>query len=249
MNTLFPNFHSLQFNGKLLSIQKPILMGILNVTPDSFYEKSRLQLVDEVLEKAGKMLAEGAQILDIGGHSTRPNSAYVSEEEEISRVVPMIEALHRDFPDAILSVDTYRLKVAQEAIKSGAFLFNDIGFGNMDDGVLEWVASENIPYVLSHSVGKFEEVHQLPNYLNVVEEVWESMAKKVQYLREKGHRNLILDPGLGFSKSLMDNYAILANLEQFKNLGAPLLVGVSRKSMICKYLGIKAEEALNATTA
>lgn len=233
----------------MLSLEKPLLMGILNITPDSFFEKSRVQLLDEVLEKAEQMLQEGAGILDLGGHSTRPNADPVGLGEEIDRVVPVIEALRKTFPKVVLSVDTYRLSVAQAAINAGADLFNDIGFGNMDEGVLDWVAKENVPYVLSHSVGKFENVHQLPNYLNVLEDVWTAMAKKIQWLKERGHNKLIVDPGLGFSKSLEDNYRLLANLEQFTLFGAPILVGVSRKSMICKYLGIKADEALNASTA
>ncbi len=249
MNSLFPNFQTINFCGRLLHIDKPIIMGILNCTPDSFFEKSRVNNLEEIFKKALQMLNAGATILDVGGHSTRPNSDYVSQDEEIARVVPVIEMLHREFPKAIISVDTYRLEVAKQAFLVGAHLFNDIGCGNMDEGIFEWVGKQNIPYILSHSQGSFDEVHQLPNYLNIVHDVWFALSQKVQFLRGLGNTNLIIDPGLGFSKSLDHNYQLLAQLDQLQQIGAPILIGVSRKTMICKLLGMDAEEALNGTTA
>lgn len=249
MNPLFPTFHSIQFLGRVLSFNKPALMGILNCTPDSFFEDSRVNSQQSVVEKAEKMVHAGAMILDVGGHSTRPNADPVTMEEEITRVIPVIKLLVKNFPEIWISIDTYRLEVAQQAFLAGAHIFNDIGAGNMDEGILEWVSNNQIPYILSHSRGKFDEVHSLPNYLNVVEDVWTDLAKKVQFLRSKSFTNLIIDPGFGFSKCLDDNYKIMAQLPQFKELGAPLLVGISRKTMLCKFLNISSEEALNATTA
>ena len=249
LNTLFPNSQTINCKGRILNFSKPQIMGILNVTPDSFFKESRVNPDDSLVEKARRMLAQGASILDIGGHSTRPNAQPVSLEEELQRVVPVVEIIAKSMPEAIISVDTYRLEVAKQAIASGAHLVNDIGCGNMDEGMLAWVGKENIPYILSHSVGLLQEVHQLPNYLNVVEDVWKDLLNKVNYLREMGHTNLIIDPGLGFSKSLDHNYQLLAHLEQLLTIGVPVLIGLSRKTMICKVLDCKPEEALNGTTA
>jgi dihydropteroate synthase len=224
-------------------------MGILNVTPDSFYEGSRINSVDAALKQAEKMISEGVRILDIGGHSTRPGAEPVGEKEEINRVVPIIEALNKRFPTLIISIDTYRLSVAKAAFDAGAHILNDIGGGQMDKGIFDWICSEQIPYVLTHSVGKFEEVHHIPTYENVVEVVWTDLAKKVQYLRSKGLKNLLIDPGFGFSKSLDHNYELLSKLGQFKLLGAPIMVGLSRKTMIHKYLHIDADQSLNGSTA
>lgn len=249
MNTLFPNLQTINCRGRLLSFSKPQIMGILNVTPDSFFEDSRLVDADSVLKRARHMMELGASVLDIGGHSTRPNAAAVSEAEELQRVLPVIDKIAKAIPEAIISVDTYRLEVAKQAISAGAHIVNDIGCGNMDEGMLEWIGKENIPYIISHSVGSFQEVHQLPNYLNIIEDVWKDLLNKVNLLREKGNTNLIIDPGLGFSKSLDHNYQLLAQLEQLHTIGVPILVGLSRKTMICKVLDCSPEEALNGTTA
>jgi dihydropteroate synthase len=231
-----------------MSFERPLIMGILNITPDSFYEGSRVADVEICRERAAGMIALGAQILDVGGHSTRPGAASVSTQEEIDRVVPVIRMLKESFPDVIISIDTYRLAVAQAAFLAGADLFNDIGAGQMDDGIFEWVAANKIPYVLTHSVGKFAEVHEVPNYQQVVEDVWSNLALKLQELRQLGAVDICIDPGFGFSKSLEHNYELLAHLENFTNLGAPVLVGLSRKTMIYKELGITAAESLNGTS-
>ena len=232
-----------------MDLRAPVVMGILNATPDSFYAGSRVSQMDETLTLAARMVHEGAKMLDIGGHSTRPGAASVSPQEEMDRVLPFIERLHSEFPDVILSVDTYRLAVAQAAMAVGAGIWNDIGGGNMDEGVFDWVIEQQVPYILSHSVGKFSEVHQVPDYSEVVQDVWLDLKSKLDYFRSRGHVDVLIDPGFGFSKSLDHNYALLASLNAFTRLGAPVLVGLSRKTMIWKYLEITAENALNGTTA
>jgi len=253
LDALFPTFKTFYANGQLLDLSgtfnAAISMGILNVTPDSFFEGSRINSVDAAVQQAEKMILEGVTIIDVGGHSTRPGADPVSEQEEISRVIPIINALGKRFPDLIISIDTYRLSVAKAAFAAGAHILNDIGGGQMDVGIFDWICSEQIPYVLTHSVGKFKEVHQIPAYENVVDVVWTDLAKKVQYLRSKGLKNLLIDPGFGFSKSLDHNYELLSKLSQFKLLGAPILVGLSRKTMIHKFLHIDADQSLNGSTA
>lgn len=249
MDTLFPPFYTIRTHQGIINCQIPQIMGILNATPDSFFSHSRVASVEFALQQAAEMIQDGVNILDIGGHSTRPDAASVSEQEEMDRIVPIIEALKTNFPEIILSVDTYRLKVAEAAFQAGAHLFNDIGSGNMDEGIFDWIIENQIPYILTHSVGSFQEVHQIPNYGILIEDVLNDLVKKVHYLRSKGLKDLIIDPGFGFSKTLEQNYHLFAQLEQFKSLGAPLLVGVSRKSMITKLLGISAQESLNATSA
>jgi dihydropteroate synthase len=224
-------------------------MGILNVTPDSFYEGSRINSVDAALQQAEKMILEGVTIIDVGGHSTRPGAEPVSEQEEINRVIPIIDALSKRFPALIISIDTYRLSVAKAAFDAGAHILNDIGGGQMDVGIFDWICAEQIPYVLTHSVGQFDQVHDIPAYENVVEAVWIDLAKKVQHLRSRGLKNLLIDPGFGFSKSLDHNYELLSKLSQFQLLGAPILVGLSRKTMIYKLLQIDSEQSLNGSTA
>lgn len=223
-------------------------MGILNITPDSFYEGSRVTSVDLALKQATEMIAAGALILDIGGHSTRPGAAPVSTQEEIDRVLPIISAIAFAFPTVIISVDTYRVAVAKAAIAAGAHLFNDIGAGQMDEGVFDYIVENQVPYILSHSVGRFEQVHEVPDYQNVVAEVLHNLLPKVQELRSRGFKDLIVDPGFGFSKSLDHNYQLLAHLRSFRLLGAPILAGLSRKTMIWKELGISADEALNGSS-
>ncbi len=249
MDELFPSFQTLKINQGLLDLRAPLVMGILNATPDSFYVGSRVSQMDETLALAARMVQEGAKMLDLGGHSTRPGAASVSPQEEMDRVLPFIERIISEFPDIIVSVDTYRLAVAQAAFAAGAGLWNDIGGGNMDEGVFDWVIEHHVPYVLSHSVGRFSEVHQVPDYVDVVQDVWLDLQGKVDYFRSRGHRDLLIDPGFGFSKSLDHNYALLASLNSFTRLGAPVLVGLSRKTMIWKYLEISADQALNGTTA
>jgi len=253
LDALFPTFNTFYANGQLLDLSgtfnAAISMGILNVTPDSFFEGSRINSVDAAVQQAEKMILEGVTIIDVGGHSTRPGADPVSELEEINRVVPIIDALAKRFPDLIISIDTYRLSVAKAAFAAGAHILNDIGGGQMDVGIFDWICSAQIPYVLTHSVGQFDQVHDIPAYENVVEAVWSDLAQKLQYLRSKGLKNVLIDPGFGFSKSMDHNYELLSKLSQFKLLGAPIMVGLSRKTMIHKFLHIDADQSLNGSIA
>lgn len=248
MDALFSTSQTIRLNGQLIDFSAPKIMGILNITPDSFFEGSRVSSVDAALEQASSMIAAGALILDIGGHSTRPGAAPVSPEEEIARVCPIISAISVAYPAVIISIDTYRVAVAKVALAAGAHIFNDIGAGQMDEGVFDYIVKNQVPYILSHSVGRFEDVHQVPDYQNVVAEVLHDLLSKVQELRSRGFKDLIVDPGFGFSKALDHNYSLLAHLRSFKLLGAPILAGLSRKTMIWKELGISADEALNGST-
>lgn len=249
MGALFPSFQTIRCNNRILHLGVPQVMGILNVTPDSFFLQSRVDSVEMALKQVSNMVSDGATILDIGGHSTRPDAQKVTVSEEIDRILPIVEAISSHFPDLVLSIDTYRLKVAQEAFKVGAHIFNDIGGGNMDDGIFDWICENQVPYILTHSVGSFQEVHQVPQYTNFLQDVISNLLEKVQFLRNKGLKDLMVDPGFGFSKSLDQNYEMLAQLDQYTLLGAPILVGVSRKSMISKLLGVNSTETLNASTA
>ena len=248
MDALFSTSQTIRLNGQLIDFSAPQIMGILNITPDSFYEGSRVSSVDVALQQASSMIAAGALILDIGGHSTRPGAAPVSPEEEIARVCPIISAISTAYPSVIISIDTYRVAVAKAALEVGAHVFNDIGAGQMDEGVFDYIVENQVPYILSHSVGRFEQVHEVPDYQNVVAEVLHDLLPKVQELRSRGFKDLIVDPGFGFSKALDHNYSLLAHLRSFKLLGAPILAGLSRKTMIWKELGISADEALNGST-
>lgn len=248
MDALFSTSQTIRLNGQLLDFSKPQIMGILNITPDSFYEGSRVSSVELALQQASSMIDSGALILDIGGHSTRPGAAPVSPDEEIQRVCPIISAISAAYPSVIISIDTYRVAVAKAALAAGAHLFNDIGAGQMDEGVFDYIVENQVPYILSHSVGRFEQVHEVPDYQNVVAEVLHDLLPKVQVLRSRGFKDLIVDPGFGFSKSLDHNYTLLAHLRSFKLLGAPILAGLSRKTMIWKELGISADQALNGSS-
>ena len=249
MDPLFPSFQTIRIRNRIVDFKKPLIMGVLNATPDSFYDDSRVNSVDVAMMQADKMIQEGVSILDIGGHSTRPDAESVSLQAEMDRILPIIEAISKTFPEIILSVDTYRLKVAQEAMNVGAHIFNDIGCGNMDEGIFDWICENQIPYILTHSVGAFHEVHQQPDYGHFMLDVISNLLEKVLFLRDKGLKDLMIDPGFGFSKSLDQNYEMMAHLDQFSLLGTPVLVGVSRKSMISKLLGVNSTETLNASTA
>lgn len=225
-------------------------MGILNLTPDSFYDGGRLTDVDAVLRRAEQMLSEGASILDIGGASTRPGAAEVTEEDELARVLKPIAALTARFPDTPLSVDTWRAKVAKAAVEAGASIVNDVSAGKIDTGMYDMVARLGTPYILMHMQGRPKDMQQNPQYGDVATEVLDFMIREVGLLRSLGVKDIVLDPGFGFGKTLEHNFALLKNLHVFEAVtGLPVLAGLSRKSMVCKALGVKPEHALNGTTA
>jgi dihydropteroate synthase len=239
---------TLNCRGKLLVIDDPIVMGIINTTPDSFYGGSRQSTIDGAVQKAGQMLAEGATILDIGGQSTRPGAALLDAEEELGRVIPVIEAIHTQFPAAVLSIDTYRSRVAEKAVDAGASIINDISAGNFDENMLDTAAALTTPYVCMHIKGRAQDMHESPQYENLVKEVLDYFIQRVEICRQKGIEDIIIDPGFGFSKNSTHNFTLLKHLEIFSMLGKPVLLGISRKSTIYKTLGITVEEALNGTT-
>ncbi|MCW3087810.1 MAG: dihydropteroate synthase [Sediminibacterium sp.] len=239
---------TLNCKGRLLVIERPLVMGIINTTPDSFYSGSRQQTVDAALLQADKMLREGAAILDIGGQSTRPGAAPVSAEEEMSRVLPVIEGISQHFPEAFVSIDTYHTRVAQEAVWAGACVVNDISGGSFDRAMFTTVAALHVPYICMHVIGMAETMHQVPAYEDVTAEVLDYFIQKLEACRSAGIIDVIIDPGFGFSKTIEHNFSLLKRLEVFNILRKPLLVGISRKSTVYKTLGISAEEALNGTT-
>ena len=239
---------TLNCKGHLLAINEPIVMGILNITPDSFYENSRLNNADSLLRKAEQMIADGATILDIGGQSTRPNSEKVSEEEELKRAIPAIETIQKNFPGQIISVDTFYSRVAKEAVAAGASIINDVSAGTIDNELLFTVAQLNVPYVLMHMLGNPQTMQQAPEYKNVILEVFDFLSFKIKELHQLGIHDVIVDPGFGFGKTIEHNFQLLKKLSFFNQLEKPLLVGLSRKATVYKTLQTTADKALNGTT-
>jgi dihydropteroate synthase len=235
--------------GYLLDLTQPQIMGILNLTPDSFFDGGKWLKEEAYLQQAEQMLKEGAAILDVGGMSSRPGSKAVSLEEELNRVVEPIQRLHQEFPKAIISIDTYRAKVAKAAVQAGASMLNDISAGNLDPELLKTVGELEVPYILMHMQGKPENMQQNPNYQSILTEVLDFFIQKLEKIRAFGIKDVILDLGFGFGKTLEHNYQLLAGMKQFQVLGLPILAGLSRKSMICKLLKVNPDKALNGTTA
>ena len=239
---------TLNCKGRLLVVDKPLVMGIINVTPDSFYSGSRQENTKAVLQQAEQMLKGGADILDIGGQSTRPGSDKLTADEELQRVIGPIEAIHKNFPEAFISIDTYYSKVAATAVAGGAVIVNDISAGCIDTAMIETVARLNVPYVLMHMQGTPQTMQQQASYTNVTKEVLDFLAKKLIELRQLGIADIIIDPGFGFGKTIAHNFELLRHLTVFGLLNCPILLGISRKSSIYKTLCITADEALNGTT-
>lgn len=240
--------YTLNCKGRLLVIEKPIVMGILNITPDSFYSGSRLQQMDKIAEKAEQMINKGATILDIGGQSTRPGSDRLTADEELKRVLPVIHQLKEKFPGAFFSIDTYHSTVAKEAVEAGVDIVNDISAGEMDDQMLSTVAALHVPYIAMHMKGTPETMQQKVVYENVTREVIDYFIKKKEACEQAGITDVIIDPGFGFGKTIEHNLQLLKTLEAFQIFRVPVLAGLSRKSTIWKTLKISAEEALNGTT-
>ena len=236
-------------NGSLLDLSQPRVMGILNVTPDSFYAGSRTQTEAEIVRRVKQIVSEGAAIIDIGAYSSRPNADNVSAREEMERLRMGLKILFEIQPDAVVSVDTFRADVARMCVEEyGVAILNDIAAGEMDADMFHTVAALNVPYIMMHMQGTPQSMQQHPHYDNLLEEVLLYFARKVQQLRDLGVKDIILDPGFGFGKTIEHNYELLSHLEDFRIFELPLLVGVSRKSMIYRLLDITPQEALNGTT-
>ena len=236
-------------NGKLLNLENPVVMGILNLTPDSFSDGGKFNNMDSALKQTEKMLNDGATIIDIGGQSTRPNADFLDAETELSRVLPVIENLVKNFPEIIISVDTFWSDVAKATTQSGASIINDISAGQIDNKMFETVAELGVPYILMHMKGTPKTMQKNTDYKNVTEEVQLFLSEKIFELNKLGVRDIIIDLGYGFSKTLEQNYELLKNQKDFMFNKYPILTGVSRKSMIFKLLNIKPEESINGTTA
>lgn len=235
--------------GTLVDLYTPKVMGILNITPDSFYDGGALKTDKDILTQAEKMLAEGAAFLDMGGYSSRPGAADISIDEEMSRVIPAIELVLKQFPEALISIDTFRSAVAQKAVENGAAIINDISAGKLDKHMIPTAAQLQVPYIMMHMRGTPQTMKTLTDYKNVLTEVLNYFSERIATARALGINDLIADPGFGFAKTIDQNFELLSQLELFKNLDIPLLAGLSRKSMIYKTLNTTPQQALNGTTA
>jgi dihydropteroate synthase len=249
ISPVFNNLNTINCRGQLVDLSRPLIMGILNVTPDSFFDGGKFTEEKAIFEQVAKMIDEGATIIDIGGQSTRPGAKALSVRQEENRVLPVIASLMAKFPDLLISADTFRSIVARKAIQEGAAIINDISGGDLDPEMFHTIAEEEVPYILMHMQGVPETMQVDPSYDNVVTSVYSALLKKVSMLRSLGVADIIVDPGFGFGKTVEHNYRLLQSLQLFRNTGCPVLAGMSRKSMICKVLKVKPENALNGTTA
>ncbi|WP_055097978.1 dihydropteroate synthase [Flavobacterium aquidurense] len=234
--------------GQLIDLSIPKVMGILNVTPNSFFDGGKYKNESEIISQVDKMLSEGAAFIDIGAYSSKPSAEFVSEQEEIVRIVPAIELILKHFPKALLSIDTFRAEVAKASIESGAAIINDIAAGELDDKMFDVIAHYNVPYIMMHMRGNPQTMQSLTQYEDIVKEMLFYFSEKVNKARSLGINDLILDPGFGFAKTTDQNYEVMQKMELFNLLELPVLAGISRKSMIYKTLNITPQEALNATT-
>lgn len=240
---------SINLKGDLMTFEKPQIMGILNVTPDSFFDGGQHNSLDAALEKAQQLIDQGVDILDIGAYSSRPGAALISSQQEIDRAIPVIEHLTKKHPNLILSIDTFRADVAQQAIHAGAHIINDISGGSLDENMFATVAALQVPYILMHMRGTPETMQQLTDYEDIVDDIAFYFGERVAKLRALGVKDIILDPGFGFSKTVAQNYDLLYRIDRLQYMDLPLLAGISRKSMIYKKLDIAPQQALSATTA
>ena len=245
-NTAFYQKTAISSNGNFIDLSKPKVMGILNCTPDSFFEGSRTQNTQEALKKAAEMIAQGADMLDIGGYSTRPGALHISEAEEINRTLPISAAIQKEFPHIPLSIDTFNSQVAKAHLNQGVAIVNDISAGELDPNMFKLIQEFNPIYIMMHMRGTPQTMAQLCDYDNLLEEIIAYFQEKIKAI---GHTNIIIDPGFGFAKTSSQNFKLLHHLQKLKALQQPILVGISRKSMIYKSLNISSAEALNGTTA
>ena len=234
--------------GQLIDLASPKVMGILNVTPNSFFDGGKYKTESVILSQVGKMLTDGATFIDVGAYSSKPSAEFVSEKEELNRIVPVVNLILEKFPDSLISIDTFRSEVAKVCLENGAAIINDISAGNLDDKMLETIAKYNVPYIMMHMRGTPQTMQTMANYDNIVKEMLFYISERVAKARSYGINDLIIDPGFGFAKTLEQNYEVLQKLELFEMLELPLLAGFSRKSMIYKTLHSTAEEALNGTS-
>jgi dihydropteroate synthase len=241
-------FKSIQLKGKLMTFETPKIMAILNVTPDSFFDGGRYKSTEAFEQRIAQIIAEGADIIDIGGQSTRPGALPITTQEELDRVMPVIDYISKTYPDTILSIDTYRAEVAQKAIEAGAALVNDISAGNLDTDMIPTVALLNVPFIAMHSKGDSQTMQLLNQYEDLTKDLIQFFAHKIEQLQKANITDIVIDPGFGFAKNLEQNYALLQNIEYLQLLEKPVLVGISRKSMIYKALEINPSDALNGTT-
>lgn len=239
---------TLNCKGKLIDLSTPKIMGILNVTPDSFFDGGKYKDSKSILAQVKKMLDEGATFIDVGAYSSRPGAIHISETEELNRILPIIQLLIKNFPDILISVDTFRSNVAEKCIEKGACIINDISGGNADKRMFETVAKLKVPYVMMHMQGTPQNMQNNPTYTNITKEIILDFSKKAQRLKQLGFHDLIVDVGFGFGKTIEHNYELLNNLELFHQLDCPILTGVSRKSMLYKLLDSTPQNSLNATT-
>ena len=240
---------TLNCKGKLIDLNEPKVMGILNITPDSFYDKSRFNSKDDILKRTELMLSEGSTFIDVGAYSSRPGAEFVSEEEERKRLIPALEIILKEFPDVLLSIDTFRSNIARETIDLGASIINDISGGDMDPDMFDVVVNKQVPYILMHMRGNPQTMSNLNKYDHLIVDIISELQVKVNDLEKRGLNDIIIDPGLGFAKNLLQNYEIVKELHSFKCIGHPLLIGASRKSMIYKLLECEPHNALIGTTA
>lgn len=241
--------YTINCKGKLVDLSTPQVMGVLNVTPDSFYAGSRMQTAEEIASRARQILDEGGSIIDVGAYSSRPNAEHISAEVEKQRLRNGLEIIRRNHPDAVISVDTFRADIAEWCVEEyGVDIINDIAAGQMDERMFTTVARLGVPYIMMHMQGTPQSMQQHPHYENLEREVFLYFAERIQQLRDLGARDLILDPGFGFGKTLEHNYELMERMDDFKIFDLPVLVGISRKSMIYKLLGCTPQEALNGTT-
>jgi dihydropteroate synthase len=240
---------TLNCNGQLIDLNTPKVMGILNVTPDSFYDGGHFKDKKSVLNQVEKLLKEGAAFIDIGAYSSRPGADFVSEEEELKRLIPIVNAVVNNFPESLISIDSFRSGVIKTAIESGAAIVNDISGGQQDPLMFEVVGALDVPYIMMHMRGTPQTMQQMTDYSDVIKEVYSYFSKRIELAKTQQIKDIILDLGFGFSKTLEQNFELLGMLDYYKNLNLPILAGVSRKSMIYKTLNTTADQALNGSTA